>query len=380
MQLSVTISRASAGLVFILAQDTFAQRTPVEIAGAPTCPDCRLEILPLVTLGSDDGPGMIESERSRALRDSKGRYFVTRSYGTQIQVFDTNGKFLNVIGRKGGGPGEFLGIARLHITTGDTLHVYDYGQSRHSIFSPQFKYVRGIPWEIQPGFIQGVTLSDGRALINQSIRTPDRVGLPLHLVGKDGRIVKSFGSETGVDRPDVAELSSRAIASATATSVWVAHRTRYLLELIDVNSGAVLRRLERRAQWFPPSEIPQSRSTSTDEPPRPRLAELHVDSIGRLWILIGVADARWRSAAKADDSNRDHIKITDASKYRDAIVEVIDPVRNTLVASMRFDEAPAWFLGNGIAQSAGENANGSPVIQVSRMQLIQPNPISKGKP
>lgn len=291
-----------------------AQGKPALLSMNPSCTDCFIERTPLVTLGADVGPGMLEAANSRATRDSRGNFYVTQSYGTAIKVFDQSGNFVKTIGRKGGGPGEFRGVAKVHITRGDSIHVYDANLSRHSIFGPDFKLVRSVQWEISPGFIQGVTLPDGRALVNLDIRTPDLIGLPLHLIAANGRVLRSFGSATGAFRPDIPEVSSRAIAPAGPDEVWVAHRQRYLLELIDVNTGATIRSIERKVSWFPPGEVSRKRSENAVQKPTPRIGQIHVDSAGRIWVLIGLADPRWKSAVKLDSNNKGHILITDNAR------------------------------------------------------------------
>jgi hypothetical protein len=61
--------------------------------------------------------------------------------------------------------------------------------------------------------VQAVALGGDRAVLAVSLRTPSRVGLPLHLV-EGSRVVRSFGSVGGAFRPDIPYFDERAIAAA----------------------------------------------------------------------------------------------------------------------------------------------------------------------
>src|SRR5690606_20588771 len=132
-------------------------------------------------------------------RDSRGRYYVLFAYATTIKVFDAQGRFLRTVGRKGAGPGEFEGATGLYVSDADTLHVLGWGTSRHSVFAPDFSFVRSNPLALQPQ-LQWQMLPDARVVLNVDIRSPDLIGIPLHLLGVDGALVRSFGSETGAYR------------------------------------------------------------------------------------------------------------------------------------------------------------------------------------
>lgn len=76
-----------------------------------------------------------------------------------IVVFDSTGKRLGTIGRKGAGPGEF-GTPNIYVGwKGDTLWVNDGGQQRISYFGPNLRLVRTSAY---PVFSKKITLGRNR--------------------------------------------------------------------------------------------------------------------------------------------------------------------------------------------------------------------------
>jgi hypothetical protein len=71
-----------------------------------------------------------------ALRLSDGRVVVAADGTADVRYFDSVGKHLLTIGRRGDGPGEFRGIGHLYHGGGDTVIVYDYQLRRLTTIAP----------------------------------------------------------------------------------------------------------------------------------------------------------------------------------------------------------------------------------------------------
>jgi len=119
------------------------QQTRVVIGSRPACPDCVLGLERVVTLGTESGPGALMGEPREVHRDSRGRYYVTQ-YGDQatILVFDSLGRYQELLGKEGGGPREFGGIRATCLTRGDSLLVFDVRNARLSVWAPDLTLVR----------------------------------------------------------------------------------------------------------------------------------------------------------------------------------------------------------------------------------------------
>jgi len=67
--------------------------------------------------------------------DKDGNIYVLDWKARQILVFNSEGRYLRSIGRKGQGPGEFQGVAAIKILPANELAVYDSTNRRLSIFA-----------------------------------------------------------------------------------------------------------------------------------------------------------------------------------------------------------------------------------------------------
>lgn len=66
-------------------------------------------------------------------RDDDGLFFVLDRGDCRIAVFDQHGQYLRSFGRKGEGPGEFIGMNVLRFT-GDVMTIYDYSLRRTTCY------------------------------------------------------------------------------------------------------------------------------------------------------------------------------------------------------------------------------------------------------
>lgn len=85
-----------------------------------------------------DSEDLFFSRMGEFIVDDDGNVFIEESAvgRKSIQVFDTDGNHLGIIGREGKGPGEFEEICCMEITS-DKLYVYDSVQGRMSLFSTE---------------------------------------------------------------------------------------------------------------------------------------------------------------------------------------------------------------------------------------------------
>lgn len=105
------------------------------------------------------------------------------------------------------------------------------------------------------------------------IRTPERVGSPLHLVDRDGAIARSFADDGEVYRRDIPYSGLRIIAAAHDGSIWAARRGRYQLVQWDT-LGAKLKVIVAMSTGLGPT-------LGTLVPPRPRIAPIDRRRCGR---------------------------------------------------------------------------------------------------
>jgi hypothetical protein len=321
------------------------------IADAVACERCRIVFDTVLVIGDDEGLGSLPGRGLSVARDSRGRYFVHAGYANELQVFSASGTYLAHVSRPGAGPGELGQLARVLVGPGDTIHVLDNSLSRWTLFSPDLTYVRSVPTSFAIQSAPVLLVPSGELLVAQDLSHDSTRAFPLHVIDRSGASSRSFGPLAVGYRRDLSDVLRRSLAPGVNGEVWAAHRARYRIDLVDPTTGALVRKLEREASWFPPTDLIVSLGASAEEPPRARVFDLMVDAAGLLWTRISVPDARWRSAVVQRDET--HIDIVDETRYYDTIIEVLDPEARTLLASARLDDSPGRFLAPACSTAPG---------------------------
>ena len=144
-----------------------------------------------------------------------------------VRVYDASGKLVRIIGRKGGGPGEFEGIGSIGFRA-DTLFVSDGRLRRTSLFALDGRFIKSLQLTtlaLKPPFMGGGAshlLSDGSMLFTPGIVLgPDYeqkdLPLPTLRLARDGAIldtalilirrnstlVINYGDRTSVHEPAI---------------------------------------------------------------------------------------------------------------------------------------------------------------------------------
>ena len=114
--------------------------------------------------------------------------------GDQNEAFhiDLNGKLLRKFGRKGQGPGEFIGPSSLRIAA-DHIYIYDTGNGRFQIFSLDGKYERQFKIPIQ---VYDYKISSGQLFVLKSNPQPNdrNVIYPISIYGNEGEKDKEISA------------------------------------------------------------------------------------------------------------------------------------------------------------------------------------------
>jgi hypothetical protein len=107
--------------------------------------------------------------------DEEGNFYVTDWDRKKIQKFDTEGKYLLTIGRKGQGPGEFGNLSVARFDKNGHIYVTDIANRRISFFDTDGKYLRQINI---PAVFEGLYMnSKGYFISSCSKQSDDESGL-----------------------------------------------------------------------------------------------------------------------------------------------------------------------------------------------------------
>lgn len=111
--------------------------------------------------------------------DRADNLYVLDAGANRVLVFDRAGRFVRQVGKKGGGPGEFLAPLGLAVLADGTLAVSDLGHRSYSLFSADGRFVRSVAFgeEWMP-MMSGIAAHPRGGVV-----TPVRPAPPMQLAG-----------------------------------------------------------------------------------------------------------------------------------------------------------------------------------------------------
>lgn len=365
----MTSLRAGMPLIWatlaLLSVGLLGSGMPVE---APTCPDCEVQLDLHVRLGESEGEGVIGGVMTVEVL-SDGRYVLAYAESDAgFLVFSPEGSFIESVGRRGQGPGEFQFVRWLR-TSRDHLHVIDPQLGRRTVLSADFRVLRTVALTLPLEPLADVLmLNDSTMLLNAHVRSRRATGHLLHTMIGGGTLFSSFGEDPdGVWPGRPPEVYLRSLARATpGPEVWAAHRTRYRIERWRWD-GTLLDEFVRDVRWFPEHE---GREGAWDprRPPLPQILDVREDEARRLWVLIRVPSDAWEDSL-VRDPDRPLYRIADVNRAFDTIIEVIDPSSSRLLASSRVDPALFTFVGEDLIASGHNTRDGTRRLHLWRPSL-----------
>jgi hypothetical protein len=253
-------------------------------------------------------------------------------------------------------------VSGLEIGPGDSIHVFE--SNRHTVLAPEITelaYVRMLP--VAPWHV--AFLRDGRMVAQRMIAGADGVGQPLHVIDAAGTVMHSMGGSGPWNQRRIYAGVFK-VAPASDGGVWAAPIGEYRIDHWTPE-GIRGRSVVPEAEWFPPwgATVEDFREAAR----HPRIADLHEDAWGRLWVAIRVPadDAPPREPSRGEVRVED----VDPSAEDDTVIEVVDPRTGGVIARSRFEPALARFTGDGsVLHASREDADGSIVIDLWRARLV----------
>ena len=307
-----------------------AEAPPTEASGPCTSGDCRIELEHITRVTDADEPGILPPE-TVWFQETEAGTFVSASFDeTRIAEFGPDGRLVSVIGRAGEGPGEFGVVVTPIPGPGDTLFAPDLVRGRVTMFGPDRSLAGTLPMPFRPDLV----MPDGSFLLARQIGRREMIGYPMHVVDREGRVVRSFGTDEPRYRPGLDDILTRNVAPGQGGTVWAMAPARYVLERWDPSTGEMLQSTRIRSDWFRESLEPYTDETVR---PPPLVDGLWEDEDGLVWTIVQDADVDWEAPRRANEH-----RLFDAQEYNqtyDCVIEVVDPGSGRVLASRRFDGA-----------------------------------------
>jgi hypothetical protein len=344
-----------------------AQRpAAVHIPDEPSCVRCTITVTPVTRLGLDAGPGALNGRPMGLSVDSRGRFWVINE-GEPPAVFGPRGAFLQLVGTRGAGPGEF-GWPNDAIQLGDSMLVVD--RNRVTVIGPDLKATRTIGFGEPTGRI--VIISWPTNVFRNGFATASKpAGSILHHVdfaAPVARIVSSFGPVATGGVMGSAEVS-QVVARAGGKRMWSSYWKRYSVTLWNAD-GTAVQSFDRSPPWFTGKD-PGGIGTPTT-PPSPSLTALYEDAAGLLWVFVSVPAPTWRLGwPKMAPGQREAAgRLFGFDKMFRTTVEVIDPKLNRVVARRTLDGYVSHVLPDGRAAMYSQGMNDIPRVSIVALAVV----------
>ena len=226
-------------------------------------------LVPEVSIGELDGPEeyLFGSIWSIAVDDARNVY-VFDEQAQHVRVYDSAGVYVETLGGRGEGPGEFSRAEAIAVLPDSRLVVRDPGNQRIEVFSPgagqtdQWGYNAGNTYSMSPLY------TDARSRTFLVARDLSRTGFAMHIivVGPDGTHVDTLPEPTVAYEPPTltAEFVSASGSGVTRAGVpfspaflWTVHPSGHFLTglsseyRIDLSRNDGVLRIERTADPVP---------------------------------------------------------------------------------------------------------------------------------
>ena len=345
----LTVSAAT----HVAATSLSAQKVE-RVSGEVTCGDCEITIDTVLTIGGLEGPGLhLITQSSRVAVDRRGRILVGDARQPEIAVFDSTGTFLETIGGRGEGPGEYGRIS--HISVGPRLiHVFEYHSGR-TMLDHDFAVVRTdrFPGQI----LSAVPMSDDRIAFVADVPTPESVGHRLHILHPSGEI-HSHGYDGEVYPSQLTTWTSQmSPVTGRADTVWALEKETNRIVRWDLEREPGVGRVFVRDV----AEFDAGASSGRVYPRSLNMGAL-LDDRG-LWIIWIAPDPQW--LPPGDNEAR-----APPRKTFDGWLDLVDPATGRTLARHRQDGYWGGFAsGSSYVVAYHETDAGVPFIHILEPRL-----------
>ena len=357
-------------LVCALHTATFLRQTSVSAQGsipdATQCTSCLIQVQKIVSLGAVDGPESIPGIPSAVIVDARGRYWVT--FGNELPlVFDSTGRFVTRVGRRGHGPGEFWSVTWA-FAAADSVVLVDLGNNKLFVIAPDFAVTRSITLKHQLPVGQPINWPR-QVIMNGGIVTTDKAGLPLHLVsltGQDAIVTKSFSQTTGAMPPRNPFWWRQRMSLPVTGTVWTAEMSEYRITQWDADGG-ILQSFDRRPEWF------STRSAygigNPNSPPPPTISAIGANQ-DHVWVFASVAAEHWRDAwSKIPRDAREVTGGIQFDKLFRTRIEVIDVKTRRVVVTGALESLTLASLPHNRVASYTVDSDGIAWVDILRVTI-----------
>jgi hypothetical protein len=287
---------------------------------------CEVVLHKVATLSAEGRANLFPEYSLFVVQDRLGRFFTTSRSWDQVLVFERSGRLSSVLASADNG--VYRRITNLIPIADGSILVHDSILRRTFIVGPDLKVRRTVPVALRPTFV----LDGDKYVVAEQVPTTDLAGQPIHIIDGDGRVIRSFGANTGVYRADQQLMSSRIVAPGDGR-IWVVAPGRYVLEQWSPATGELMQSTIVQSSWFK-----EARTYNYDERIRPTAIIQALWVTGGIgWVLLRDADTNWQPPARPNVERP--VTAAENDRMYDWVLEAVDTKSGRVLASKRFGSA-----------------------------------------
>jgi hypothetical protein len=259
-----------------------------------------------------------------------------------------------------------IGPKFVDVGPADSVWVADFDLRRVSVFDRDGGIGRS--FQFSDLDLRAFVLDAGKKVMAGGvIATPEKFGQPLHEYSVDGRRIRSFGGRNETISDQAYLTHTRNIALDRNGGFWSARVNEYEIEHYD-SEGTLISRHRRVVDWFSAWDAVAASTTNT---PRPAVARIRTDSLGRLWVFIRIPSRPPTASGNAPNGER-ALNLAQYNRAFDTLIEVLDP-RSLTVIARRTLNGPMYCSAakRGVCARIVEQPDGSESLAVIRLSLIE---------
>jgi len=308
-----------------------------------------------------------------------------------VAVFSAAGNFEKLLGGVGEGPGEFRSVTISGVLPGDSVWVFDSRIRRLSIFGPDLRFARSVPFMQHQALVfapSGVITGLG------DIRSENRIGKFIHqYAAATGNYLRSLGPEKAVSPGTNAQIPFVSLMSDRNGQLWSAGVAPVRFVSYG-ETGAASREVMVQPPWLPfPALKPRTkpgRPATAETPataavplePIPTVNSVTIAANGDFWILGALPSADWRTKKNPFEPLPAESKGVKRRSDPSDQIELYNGWYNTIVESVNFDPSGrartvvrakirtglAQMLSDGLVAGMAADSDGVVSITVWKLQ------------
>jgi hypothetical protein len=321
--------------------------------------DCTIGKQSVVTLSGVEA--LVRDARPRAtiigamvVRDSRGRYVAVSGDFRQLLIFDAAGKLLD-------SPRPTYGrIVSLFVDRTGAVQAYDSSSGSLLTFDGNYQVKTKTELPHTPALLLG----GDRFLVASQIPTPALVGHPLHVMSKDGNIVRSFGADGSPFRSADTLKNGRAVCLNPDGTIWSIASGGRLLERWDTASGRRPSQVTVKSTWFRES----SRPAPQGQVANPIILTIWAEE-DLVWILYRVPDPQWIPRPRPERELA--AQGENADLRSDWVLEAVRSDTGSVVAMKNFDRILLRRDGSFAIASEAGSASGTGRVELWKPILVK---------